>query len=99
MDFKVAGTTAGVTAIQLDVKVDGVPLGVLAKALGQARTARMQILDVMAGAIAKPRENLSPRAPKIVSLTIPVDMIGMVIGPSARTSRKSKKSPASRISR
>jgi len=88
MDFKVAGTKDGVTAIQLDVKVDGVPLSVLAEALTQAKKARLEILDVMTKAIAAPRPDLSPRAPKIVSLTVPVDMIGMVIGPSGKNIRK-----------
>ncbi|MDE2079338.1 MAG: polyribonucleotide nucleotidyltransferase [Patescibacteria group bacterium] len=88
MDFKVAGTTKGVTAIQLDVKLDGVPANVLAEGLMQAKKARLQILDVITNAIAAPRPNLSPRAPKIVSLTVPVDMIGMVIGPSGKNIRK-----------
>jgi len=88
MDFKVAGTKDGVTAIQLDVKVDGIPLSVLAEALIQAKKARFEILEVMAKAIATPRPDLSPRAPKIVSLKVPVDMIGMVIGPSGKNIRK-----------
>jgi len=88
MDFKVAGTRAGVTAIQLDVKVDGVPPAVLAEGLMQAKKARLEILDVMAKAIEAPRPDLSPRAPKIVSLNVPVDMIGMVIGPSGKNIRR-----------
>jgi polyribonucleotide nucleotidyltransferase len=88
MDFKVAGTEHGVTAIQLDVKVDGVPLAVLVEALGKARAARLKILGVMKSAIAAPRADLSPRAPKIVSLTVPVDMIGMVIGPQGKNIKK-----------
>ncbi|PIR85464.1 polyribonucleotide nucleotidyltransferase, partial [Candidatus Kaiserbacteria bacterium CG10_big_fil_rev_8_21_14_0_10_45_20] len=88
MDFKVAGTRDGVTAIQLDVKVEGVPVSVLAEALEQAKSARVQILDVMKDTIEKPREDISPRAPKIVSLTVPVDMIGMVIGPSGKNIKK-----------
>jgi polyribonucleotide nucleotidyltransferase len=88
MDFKVAGTEAGVTAVQLDVKVEGVPLKVLAEALIQAKVARLQILETMKGAIAAPRADLSPRAPKIVSLTVPVDMIGMVIGPGGKNIKK-----------
>ncbi len=88
MDFKVAGTREGVTAIQLDVKVEGIPLNVLSEALMQAKEARLQILDVMAKAIAAPRPDLSPRAPKIVSVTVPVDMIGLVIGPSGKNIRK-----------
>jgi polyribonucleotide nucleotidyltransferase len=88
MDFKVAGTREGVTAIQLDVKLDGVPVPVLAEGLMQAKKARLEILEVMAKAIAAPRATLSPRAPKIVSLSVPVDMIGMVIGPSGKNIRK-----------
>lgn len=88
MDFKVAGTKDGITAIQLDVKVEGVPMKILAEALNQAKTARLQILDVMTKEIATPRPDLSPRAPKIVSLTIPVDMIGLVIGPGGKNIKK-----------
>ncbi|MES2134756.1 MAG: polyribonucleotide nucleotidyltransferase [Patescibacteria group bacterium] len=88
MDFKVAGTKNGVTAIQLDVKVEGVPVAVLAEGLVAAKKARLSILETMAGAIAEPRGDLSPRAPKIVSLTIPPDMIGMVIGPQGKNIRK-----------
>jgi len=88
MDFKVAGTKNGVTAIQLDVKVEGVPVAVLAEGLIAAKKARLSILEVMAGAIAEPRKDISPRAPKIVSISIPVDMIGMVIGPQGKNIRK-----------
>ncbi len=88
MDFKVAGTKDGVTAIQLDVKVEGVPVPILAEGLVAAKKARLQILETMAEAIAAPRAEISPRAPKIVSLTVPVDMIGMVIGPSGKNIRK-----------
>ncbi|MBV9349739.1 MAG: polyribonucleotide nucleotidyltransferase [Patescibacteria group bacterium] len=88
MDFKVAGTEKGVTAIQLDVKVEGVPVPALVQGLIAAKKARLQILAVMAKAIAAPRPNLSPRAPKIVSLSVPVDMIGSVIGPSGKNIRK-----------
>lgn len=87
MDFKVAGTKDGVTAIQLDVKLDGIPPKLMVDALAAARVARMKILDVITTAIATPRPNLSPRAPKIVSLQIPVDMIGLVIGPGGKTIR------------
>lgn len=87
MDFKVAGTSKGVTAIQLDVKLDGLPVSIFVEALASARTARMKILEVLTAAIAEPRKELSPRAPKIVSLTVPVDMIGLVIGPSGKNIR------------
>lgn len=85
MDFKVAGTSAGVTAIQMDVKVDGVPVPVLSEALEKARLARLQILDVMHAAIAAPRSNISPRAPEIVTINILPDQIGLVIGSGGKT--------------
>ena len=88
MDFKVAGTEGGVTAIQLDVKLDGIPPALMVDALAAARVARLKILDVIKGAIAAPRPNLSPRAPKIVSLMVPVDAIGLVIGPGGKNIKK-----------
>ena len=84
MDFKVAGTRDFVTALQLDTKIDGLPADVLAQALRQARDARMQILDVMAEAIAEPRAELRETALKIVSFEIPIDKIGEVIGPKGK---------------
>ena len=84
MDFKVAGTSEAVTALQLDTKIDGLPADVLAKALLQAREARLQILDVMASAISQPRDSVNQNAPKIVSFQIPVDRIGEVIGPKGK---------------
>ena len=83
MDFKVAGTREFVTALQLDTKLDGIPATVLAAALQQARDARLTILDVMAEAIAEPDE-MSPYAPRVISITIPVDQIGAVIGPKGK---------------
>ena len=84
MDFKVAGTTDFVTALQLDTKIDGIPADVLTAALGQARDARMQILEVMTNAIPEPRPEVGPSAPKIISFEIPVDKIGEVIGPKGK---------------
>ncbi len=84
MDFKVAGTREFVTAIQLDMKVTGLPGEVLAGALQQAREARFQILDVMEEAIAAPREEVNVKAPRIISIQIPVDKIGEVIGPKGK---------------
>lgn len=84
MDFKVAGTDQGVTAVQMDVKVEGVPVPVLIEAFEQAKRARMQILGVILNAIAQPRADISPRAPKIVTLKIKADQIGMVIGPGGK---------------
>ena len=84
MDFKVAGTADAVTALQLDTKIDGLPADVLAKALLQAKEARLTILGVMAGAIAEPRPDVANSAPKIVSMEIPIDKIGEVIGPKGK---------------
>jgi polyribonucleotide nucleotidyltransferase len=84
MDFKVAGTREFVTAIQLDMKVTGLPGDVLAGALQQAREARFQILDVMEAAIPMPREEVNAKAPRIITIQIPVDKIGEVIGPKGK---------------
>ena len=83
MDFKVAGTREFITALQLDTKLDGIPASVLAAALHQAKEARLAILDVMAEAIDSPDE-MSPFAPRIISIKIPVDQIGAVIGPKGK---------------
>ncbi len=83
MDFKVAGTREFVTALQLDTKLDGIPAEVLAAALTQARDARLAILDVMAEAISEPEE-MSIHAPRIISVRVPVDKIGEVIGPKGK---------------
>lgn len=85
MDFKVAGTADGVTAVQMDVKVEGVPISVLSEAFLQAKKARLQILETLATAIPSPRSDISPRAPKILTLTVKVDQIGLVIGPGGKT--------------
>jgi polyribonucleotide nucleotidyltransferase len=83
MDFKVAGTKQFVTAIQLDTKLDGIPASVLTAALRQAKDARLHILDVMAEAIDRPDE-MSPYAPRVISVKVPVDKIGEVIGPKGK---------------
>ncbi|MEY4390820.1 MAG: hypothetical protein RLZZ400_563 [Actinomycetota bacterium] len=83
MDFKVAGTSEFVTAIQLDTKLDGIPSSVLAGALSQAREARLSILEVMKQAISEPDE-MAPTAPRVISVKIPVDKIGEVIGPKGK---------------
>ena len=85
MDFKVAGTSVGVTAVQMDVKVEGVPLKVLAEAFAQAKKARMQILGVIEKELSAPRADISPRAPKILTIKVKVDQIGLVIGPGGKT--------------
>ncbi|PCI29815.1 polyribonucleotide nucleotidyltransferase [Candidatus Kaiserbacteria bacterium] len=85
MDFKVAGTTEGVTAVQMDVKVAGVPVSVLGEAFAQAKIARLDIMKVMTAEIDSPRSDINARAPKIISLTIKEDRIGLVIGPGGKT--------------
>lgn len=85
MDFKVAGTREGVTAIQMDVKVDGVSVEILAAALEKARLARLQILDVMEAEIKEARPDISPRAPKIIVMKILPEQIGLVIGGGGKT--------------
>jgi polyribonucleotide nucleotidyltransferase len=84
MDFKVAGTSEFVTAIQLDTKLDGIPSAVLAGALQQAKDARTTILAVLNAAIAEPDE-MAPTAPRVISVQIPVDKIGELIGPKGKT--------------
>ena len=85
MDFKVAGTRTGVTAVQMDVKVGGIPLHILAEAFEKAKVARFQILDVIEKEIAKPREKISPNAPEIIVMKIKPDQIGLVIGSGGKT--------------
>ncbi len=84
MDFKVAGTSEFVTAIQLDTKLDGIPASVLASALTQAKEARMHILGVMNEAIDSPDE-MAPTAPRVITVQIPADKIGELIGPKGKT--------------
>jgi len=84
MDFKVAGTTDFITALQLDTKISGIPAPVLADALRQARSARLDILDAMAETIIEPRPDVRDTAPKISSFEIPVEKIGEVIGPKGK---------------
>ena len=90
MDFKVAGTREGVTAIQMDVKVGGIPVAILAEALGTARSAREHILDTIESEIAGPRAQISPRAPMIEVLSINPTKIGLVIGSGGKTINKIK---------
>ncbi|WP_404439002.1 polyribonucleotide nucleotidyltransferase [Microbacterium aerolatum] len=84
MDFKVAGTSEFITAIQLDTKLDGIPSDVLAGALTQAKDARLAILNVLNSAIDAPDE-MAPTAPRVISVQIPVDKIGELIGPKGKT--------------
>jgi polyribonucleotide nucleotidyltransferase len=87
MDFKVAGTTEGITAIQLDTKAHHLPLDMMRDVFSQARDARLKILDVIRGAIEAPREELSSFAPRILTVNIPVERIGEVIGPGGKNVR------------
>ncbi|MEK7626731.1 MAG: polyribonucleotide nucleotidyltransferase [Patescibacteria group bacterium] len=85
MDFKVAGTRDGINAIQMDVKVDGITLQIFNEALQAAKKARFQILDVMDKTLSAPRPDLSPFAPRITTIQIPVENIGQIIGPGGKT--------------
>ena len=87
MDFKVAGTRAGITALQMDIKVGGISIGMMREALAQARTARLEILDVMEQTLASPRAAISPYAPRLYALNIPTDKIRDLIGPGGKKIR------------
>lgn len=84
MDFKVAGTKNGVNALQMDIKIKGIPLAVMERALEQAKVGRMHIMGKMMEVISEPRKELSQYAPKIVQITIPADRIGELIGPGGK---------------
>ena len=88
MDFKVAGTRNVITALQLDMKIEGLPSDVLRKALNQAMDARHHILDIMEDTISEPAESLSGNAPRLISIELPKDKIGEVIGPKGKNIRK-----------
>ncbi len=85
MDFKVAGTDNGITALQMDMKIPGLPLEIIAKAIEQARPARLHILEKMLQAIDKPRTEMSPFAPRLLTIKIEPELIGMIIGPGGKT--------------
>ena len=85
MDFKVAGTRNGITAIQMDIKLDGIPVPILVEALSGAKTAREHILTTLQAEIAAPRAHISPRAPEILTTQVRPDQIGMVIGGGGKT--------------
>ena len=97
MDFKVTGTKDGITATQMDIKVDGLSYEVLAKALEQARQGRMHILGKITECIAEPREDYKPFVPRIVQITIPQDMIGAVIGPGGKVIQDIQKTTGTTI--
>jgi polyribonucleotide nucleotidyltransferase len=85
MDFKVAGTDTGITALQMDMKIKGLPLDVIANAIRQAKPARLQILERMLATIDTPRKEMSPFAPRLLTLKIDPEFIGLVIGPGGKT--------------
>ncbi|HSL01804.1 MAG TPA: polyribonucleotide nucleotidyltransferase [Rubrobacteraceae bacterium] len=85
MDFKVAGTRDGITALQMDMKITGVSAQLLKEALEQAKRGRIEILDIMREAIAEPRDEVSDYAPRVETLSIPTDKIGLLIGPGGKT--------------
>ena len=87
MDFKVAGTADGVTALQMDIKVGGITGDIMRQALAQARAGRIHILERMAATLQDPRETISTHAPRIVTIQIPVDKIRDIIGPGGKTIR------------
>ncbi|MGA2640069.1 MAG: polyribonucleotide nucleotidyltransferase [Spirochaetia bacterium] len=84
MDFKVAGTEDGITALQMDIKIEGVSAEILTKALGQAREGRLHILGIMNRTIAQPRSDISDFAPKVISIKVPTEKIGLIIGPGGK---------------
>ncbi|TFH02492.1 MAG: polyribonucleotide nucleotidyltransferase [Calditrichales bacterium] len=88
MDFKVAGTRKGITAIQMDIKIKGISYEILSAALKNANKGRIHILDIMDAAIKEPRADLSIYAPRIQTIKIPIDKIGFVIGPGGKTIKK-----------
>ena len=85
MDFKVAGTQDGITAFQMDIKIKGVSFEIMEKALHQAKEGRMHILGIMNVALSSPRENLSPFAPRLLTMKVETDQIGLIIGPGGKT--------------
>ncbi len=85
MDFKVAGTTNGITAFQMDIKIQGISFEIMEKALHQAKEGRLHILGIMNSAIDKPREQLSSFAPRLITMKVETDQIGLIIGPGGKT--------------
>jgi polyribonucleotide nucleotidyltransferase len=97
MDFKVAGSREGITALQMDIKVSGLSRAILEQALEQARRGRLQLLDVMDRAIAEPRAEISQYAPRIFQIKIDIDQIRNVIGPGGKTIRSIVDSTGAKI--
>jgi polyribonucleotide nucleotidyltransferase len=97
MDFKVAGTDSGITALQMDMKISGLSMEIIAEAIKQATPARLHILEKMLGTIDKPRPDLSPYAPRLMTIKIDPDMIGLVIGPGGKTIKSITEQTGSKI--
>ena len=97
MDFKVTGTRDGITATQMDIKVDGLPYEVLAQALEQARVGRMHILGKILETIPEPRADLKPNAPRSEQMSIPRDMIGAIIGPGGKVIQEMQRETGTQI--
>jgi len=97
MDFKVAGTRDGITAFQMDIKIKGISFAVMEQALAQAKEGRMKILEIMDATIPEPRQVLSPYAPRLQTIRIPVDMIGLLIGPGGKNIRQLVKDTGAEI--
>jgi polyribonucleotide nucleotidyltransferase len=97
MDFKVAGTDKGITALQMDIKIKGITFEILSEALAQARTARLQVLDKMMEVLPAPRPDLKPHTPRITVVQIPVDKIGAVIGPGGKMIRSIQEETGAKI--
>ena len=97
MDFKVAGTRKGVTSIQMDIKIEGLDFPIVAQALDKAHIARLHILDIMEKALPQPRSELSKYAPRILTIQIPQDRIGDIIGPKGKTIRSIQEQTGAQI--
>lgn len=97
MDFKVAGTADGITALQMDIKIEGVTNEIMSEALEQARVGRLHILNKMLEVIAEPNPELKPHTPRIIVLHIPVDKIGAVIGPGGKVIRRIQEETGAKI--
>ncbi|KKR47542.1 MAG: Polyribonucleotide nucleotidyltransferase [Parcubacteria group bacterium GW2011_GWC1_40_13] len=97
MDFKVASTREGITAIQMDIKVSGIPIPIIAEALEKAKIACLHILDKIEGAISAPRKEISPNAPRVVIIKIKPDQIGLVIGTGGKTVNEIKEKTGAEI--
>ncbi len=97
MDFKVAGTREGITALQMDIKVTNVSIAMMREALEQARRARLHILDIMQNALPEPRKQVSSYAPRLITLTIPTDKIRDLIGPGGKKIRSITESTGAKI--